>query len=333
MQDAIGRVRSGRQVSVVGRVRSRLGRLVAPPDAEVRLRLDHHDHALRDITAALQEVQAVVGAASDHQAEIRKLQLRLDLIEQHLPEILSITSTSRGTQRRFQRQLDDAVIRSESHADSIKELWQRVEFVRRELMFEMRYDGRGGGAAVGRESGAVEPLVVDHSAVDEAVEGGTVRLNLGCGHIPVDGYLNVDVRELPGVDIVAEVGDLPFDEGTVEEIFSAHLLEHFPEERLTREILPYWRSRLRADGTLRAVVPDAGAMIAGFTAGSIPFSDLRAVLYGGQEYEGDFHFTMFDATSITGLLERTGFTDVVIEAQGRPNDICLELQVSARRDG
>ena len=29
------------------------------------------------------------------------------------------------------------------------------------------------------------------------------------------------------------------------EIYSAHLLEHFPEEELSRELLPYWYSLLR----------------------------------------------------------------------------------------
>jgi len=80
------------------------------------------------------------------------------------------------------------------------------------------------------------------------------------------------------------------------------------------------------------VVPDAEAMLAGHADGSIPFEDLRAVLYGGQEYEGDFHFTMFTAESLGRLLSEAGFVDVVIEDSGRRNDISLELQVAARRD-
>ncbi len=315
-------------MSLRSRVAGRLGSFASfrAQQQAVTDQLGHHDHALRDITAALQAVQADTVSVRDHSDEIRKLQLRLDLLEGHLPEILSLTSTARGTQRRFQRQLDETDLRAENHAASIHELWQRLEFVRREVLYEVRY------STPDRPAAEVEPRIVDHVAVDAALAAGSLRLNVGCGHLPMDGYVNVDGRELPGVDVVADVLGLPFDEAVVDEIFSAHLLEHFPEEQLARDLLPYWRSRLRPGGTIRAVVPDAEAMLAGHADGSIPFEDLRAVLYGGQEYEGDFHFTMFTAESLGRLLSEAGFVDVVIEDSGRRNDISLELQVAARRD-
>lgn len=317
-------------------VKARLKRLVgSSSDSGVEQRLDHHDHALRDITAALQEVQALTASTVDQRQELVKVQQRLDIVEEHLPEVLSTISTARGTQRRFQRELDDGLRRAENHAASIQELWDRIEMVRRELMFELRYNagtGSGSGVPAGAEP-AVEARIIDRDAVQAAVDAGSLRLNVGCGHIPMADYINVDARELPGVDVLADVADLPFEEGAVDEIHSAHLLEHFPEEQLTRQLLPYWRSRLRPGGVLRAVVPDAAAMLAGHADGSVSFEDLRAVLYGGQEYEGDFHFTMFTAASLGNLLERSGFENVTVEAQGRPNDICLELQVSARRSG
>ena len=50
--------------------------------------------------------------------------------------------------------------------------------------------------------------------------------------------------------------------------------------------------------------PTASSMLDGHARGEIPFEDLRAVLYGGQEYEGDFHFTMFGAETLSALLGR-----------------------------
>ena len=61
-------------------------------------------------------------------------------------------------------------------------------------------------------------------------------------------YVNIDMRELPGVDVVAPIDQLPFDDGTVAEIHSAHVLEHFPQEDLQRRLLPYWRDKLRPGG-------------------------------------------------------------------------------------
>lgn len=321
-----------RVVSVLRRVGRRVLNRIDPSSARYHAQVDHHGEAIRDITEALQILQAQV----PHTAQ------RVDALDHHLPEILAIWSSANGTIRRLQRQIDElaastttAMPMLEAHAESIHELWARIEFVRREVLFEMRHIARSGGTPLGdgdkEDEPRIEAFVADQERVDAVSSEHGTRLNLGCGHIPLDDYLNVDMRELPGVDVVAGVDDLPFDEGTVDEIFSAHVLEHFAEDQLTRDLLPYWFRMLRPGGTFRAVVPDAVSMIDGFTEGDIPFEDLRAVLYGGQEYEGDFHFTMFSAESMTRLLSDAGFVDVVVEDQGRRNDIALELQIAARR--
>lgn len=313
--------------SRLGSLRRRILGTGTPP--EVQARLDHHDRALHDITVALQQVQAVVPPPGTDRAEaLVQVQRRVDTLEQHLPELLGLWSSATGTQRRLQRQLDAREASLEQHGASIEELWQRIEFVRREVMYELRY---GDGERAAEVADGPDVRVVDPERVERITGEGGLRLNLGCGHLPMDDYVNVDMRELPGVDVVAPIDQLPFEEGTVAEIHSAHVLEHFPQEDLQRRLLPYWRDRLVPGGVFRATVPDGVAMLDGHARGEIPFEDLRSVLYGGQEYEGDFHFTMFGAETMTALLEQAGFTDVEVEAQGRPNDICLELQVAARR--
>ena len=139
-----------------------------------------------------------------------------------------------------------------------------------------------------------------------ALEGDELRVNIGAGHVPMDGYVNVDMRELPGIDVVATVDDLPFEPGTVDEIFSSHTLEHFPQELLRRQLLPYWASLLKPGGTSCTIAPDLEAMTADFANGETPFEDLREVVYGGQEYEGDAHFTGFTPESFANLLRRGG---------------------------
>lgn len=56
-----------------------------------------------------------------------------------------------------------------------------------------------------------------------------LRLNLGSGNEPLPGYVNVDRRRVPGVQIVAEVERLPFRDGSVAEIRASSLLEHFAD--------------------------------------------------------------------------------------------------------
>ncbi len=313
--------------TIASRAKGALRRLAGRggPDPAVQARLEHHEHALRDITAALQAVQAVVPGFEG--PDRFAFERRLDAVEEHLPELLGLWSSSTGTMRRLQRLIDQEHENSERHAASIDELWARIEFVRREVMYEVRY---AGGAPTEAAPAAIESRVVDAERVDRLAADG-LRLNLGCGHLPLPDHVNVDMRELPGVDVVAAIDDLPFDDGSVREIHSAHVLEHFAEEELHRRLLPYWLSKLEPGGRFRAVVPDGLSMIEAYGRGEVDFADLKSVLYGGQEYEGDFHFTMFAADTLTDLLERSGFVDVVVEDSGRRNDISLELQVAGRR--
>jgi predicted SAM-dependent methyltransferase len=53
-------------------------------------------------------------------------------------------------------------------------------------------------------------------------------LNVGCGHDVRAGYVNQDVADLPGVDVVCELGEekLPFEDGSFDVILARDVLEH-----------------------------------------------------------------------------------------------------------
>ena len=58
-----------------------------------------------------------------------------------------------------------------------------------------------------------------------------LRLNLGCGRSPREGWVNIDVARLPGIDVVADLDrckthPLPFADSSVSEFHMAHVLEH-----------------------------------------------------------------------------------------------------------
>lgn len=208
-------------------------------------------------------------------------------------------------------------------AAAVPQIWERVEFIRREIMYELMY-----------RTGARAPVQDKQASKRESaptITGDDIRLNLGCGHIPVVGYLNVDMRRLPGVDVVAPVDALPADPGTVQEIFSSHLLEHFPQEQLRRQLLPYWFSLLKPGGRFRAIMPDGDEMIRRAGVGTYGFDDFREVLFGAQEYEGDFHFNLLTPESAAELLSEAGFGDIAIPVRGRRNGKCFEFEIVAAR--
>lgn len=264
------------------------------------------------VRPALAPLEARQSGIEDEMAVIRR---QVEGINRHLPFLLDRLGQANQLDRVNRRRIDDL-------AEDVLRIWSRMEFVRNEFMYELR-------AATGIAED-VAPLTPEIRNPEKVDGSSPLRLNVGCGHRPLTDYVNCDARDLPGVDVIAEAGALPFGAGEVDEIFSAHLLEHFPQEDLRRRLLPYWRSLLRPGGTLRAVAPDTGAMLADYAAGTRNFSALRRIVFGDQEYAGDFHHTMFTVDSIVTLLEETGFVEVDVISAGRENGECLELEVCAR---
>lgn len=79
-----------------------------------------------------------------------------------------------------------------------------------------------------------------------------MKLNLGCGDKKHDGYVNVDICGNP--DLVCDLSKFPwpFDNDSVDEVFSEHFLEH--AEDYERTILEIHRI-LKPGGVIHFVVP------------------------------------------------------------------------------
>jgi hypothetical protein len=60
-----------------------------------------------------------------------------------------------------------------------------------------------------------------------------LRINLGCANRPLQGYLNLDMQALPGVDLVYRIDPfrpvLPFKDSTAVEIEANNFVEHIAD--------------------------------------------------------------------------------------------------------
>ena len=54
-----------------------------------------------------------------------------------------------------------------------------------------------------------------------------VRLNLGCGHAILEGWINVD-KYNPRAEVKADILKLPFAANSADEILMSHVIEHLP---------------------------------------------------------------------------------------------------------
>lgn len=57
-----------------------------------------------------------------------------------------------------------------------------------------------------------------------------MKLNLGCGLLKLDGFVNVDVEPLMAPDVLVDLTRVrwPWDDNSVDEAQASHLLEHIP---------------------------------------------------------------------------------------------------------
>jgi ubiquinone/menaquinone biosynthesis C-methylase UbiE len=137
-----------------------------------------------------------------------------------------------------------------------------------------------------------------------------IKLDIGCGPNPKEGFDGVDCIKFPAVKHVVKLGSrpLPFAAGSVDEIHSSHFLEHLTQEercffmndvyRVLKPtgsmalVVPHWASG-RAYGDPTHKWPAISEMFfyyldKGWREANAPHTDRRHWEWG---YECDFEFT------------------------------------------
>lgn len=81
-----------------------------------------------------------------------------------------------------------------------------------------------------------------------------MKLQLGCGHHPRDGWVNLDRASLEGVDVVhdLDIAPWPFEDKSAEEIEARHVFEHVTDPCL---FMTECHRILAPGGTLEIVSP------------------------------------------------------------------------------
>jgi SAM-dependent methyltransferase len=87
-----------------------------------------------------------------------------------------------------------------------------------------------------------------------------MRLNVGCGRRTMEGWTNLDVVDIPGVDVVADLdacktSPLPFPDDYFDEFLLSHVIEHIKEPLPLMQEL--WR--IAKPGALMTILVPHGA--------------------------------------------------------------------------
>jgi len=136
-----------------------------------------------------------------------------------------------------------------------------------------------------------------------------MKLHLGSGSKHLSGYENIDIRYLPGVDRVDNVKFLrSFQENTIDEIYACHVLEHFTRWDYLN-VISRWYRLLVKGGTLKIAVPDFEQIVTRYNK-TKNLKELIGFLYGGQDYNENFHHIIWDFNSLKQDLESIGFVGI-----------------------
>jgi len=141
-----------------------------------------------------------------------------------------------------------------------------------------------------------------------------MKLNLGCWHRHIPGWVHVDLCDMPHIDYKSSIDDLSmFDGDSASLIYSSHSFEYFDREQAV-DVLAEWRRVLRPGGILRLAVPDFDALLQVYqTSGDI--ARILGPLFGRMEIETEtgpktlYHKTVYTFKSLETLLAENGFAD------------------------
>lgn len=87
------------------------------------------------------------------------------------------------------------------------------------------------------------------------------RLNLGCGSTPLEGWINLDGRALPGVNVVRDIlRGLPFCDEAIDEVYSENFLEHLPQSEVIWVMNEIHRV-LKPGAPAHHLLPQAGTVL------------------------------------------------------------------------
>jgi SAM-dependent methyltransferase len=133
----------------------------------------------------------------------------------------------------------------------------------------------------------------DHMALGHVL--GDIKLNIGCGGDIRPGFINIDILEAPGVDLVWDIrprmqweehiypypGSLPWPDSSVDEILASHCIEHFIYHHAP-DLIRDWIRMLRPGGRIEIITPDFDQVIDGITKGTMQWLTAIQNLYAGE---------------------------------------------------
>jgi SAM-dependent methyltransferase len=222
--------------------------------------------------------------------EVAKLRSRVEELSASLPVVLNVIDTANAGARSRERRL--------------RELESRIETLEAHPTVRSRRDARGTRLRTGTPA----------------------RLVLGFQRQSRDGYIAVDDAPSPGLDLVADMRALPFEDASIDEIRAEHVVERFGRDELRFDVLPHWYRLLRPGGHLVTVSTDDGSVFRDAVAGRRSLDEVEKEVFTHRR-----RGSVFTSSSLAELLGESGFVEVDVKETTPEAESCPILHGHAVR--
>jgi len=153
-----------------------------------------------------------------------------------------------------------------------------------------------------------------------------VKLDLGSGPFPREGYLHLDLLIHPHVEVLGHGTNLPFKIGSFSEVRISHVIEHFSVENGLRCLREAHRV-LEEGGRIEISCPNFSYLCQGWLGANVRVKlaiKTQNVVFGEGSTIGQIHHSAQDPDTIGYLLRCSGFINMEVDLTTRgPRDFIV----------
>jgi predicted SAM-dependent methyltransferase len=151
-----------------------------------------------------------------------------------------------------------------------------------------------------------------------------MRLNLGCGNDIKEGFINIDTyNNMKGIDLNADIMNLPFKDETIDEVYISHVMEHFSFDNVMMVFKEINRV-LMIGGDLKIYVPDFQTCVNDWNESDDKWASLDRI-FGSQTHPGNYHFCGYTLETLKKIVEDFNFN--VVENVLRSNEVSNDIEI------
>jgi predicted SAM-dependent methyltransferase len=153
---------------------------------------------------------------------------------------------------------------------------------------------------------------------DKVNNNEVVKLNIGIGRKKFgDGFIGVDINKGRLTDVVSDITKLSeiIPEGSIDEIYSRHTIEHFGRKEVP-DILKSWINLLKDGGKITLNFPDLDKYVEFYInhRKKIGIEEFSRLLYGSQRDKYDLHKVGLNSKYISDIFKKNNVRTVLVSS-------------------